>query len=150
MRKQILLSALVATLLFFAVSAEGQREDLRQSSGFANQRADRERYGFNPRPPNRDTHGRQRRERPTSNVYATYRLKPTLNISTKYRYGSNFPAAAFLIENSIALSEQRNRSRLPVQRSSFIRHSTGTLRKLQKPRLPLCTEAVEKGMPPQK
>src|SRR4030095_14322795 len=55
-------------------------------------------------------------QRHTFNVYATYRLKPTLNISTKYRYGSNFPAAAFLLVNSnaVTLSEQRNRSRLPA------------------------------------
>jgi len=55
-------------------------------------------------------------QRHTFNLYATYRLKPTLNISTKYRYGSNFPAAAFLLvnSNSVTLSEQRNRSRLPA------------------------------------
>jgi hypothetical protein len=61
-------------------------------------------------------------QRHTFNVYATYRLKPTLNISTKYRHGSNFPAPAFVLVNggsatvpkSLQLSEQRNRSRLPI------------------------------------
>src|SRR5262249_39065137 len=54
-------------------------------------------------------------QRHTFNVYGTYRLKPTLNLSTKYRYGSNFPVAAFLFiqGESATLSSQRNRSRIP-------------------------------------
>ena len=49
-------------------------------------------------------------------MYTTYRLKPTLNIRTKYRYGSNFPAPAFLVVNDekVTLSDQRNQSRLPA------------------------------------
>jgi len=54
-------------------------------------------------------------QRHTFNTYATYRLKPTLNVSMKYRYGSNFPVAAFLaVGDSVDLSEQRSRSRLPA------------------------------------
>ncbi len=55
-------------------------------------------------------------QRHTFNAYATYRLKPTLNLSAKYRYGSNFPVTAFMkvSGNSVTLSEQRNQSRAPV------------------------------------
>jgi hypothetical protein len=56
-------------------------------------------------------------QRHTFNGYATYRLTPTLNLSAKYRYGSNFPVAGFLLINpnrSIRLSEQRNALRPPV------------------------------------
>jgi outer membrane receptor for ferrienterochelin and colicin len=54
-------------------------------------------------------------QRHTFNVYATYRLKPTLNLSAKYRYGSNFPVPGFLsVEGkSATLSDQRNVSRVP-------------------------------------
>jgi outer membrane receptor protein involved in Fe transport len=55
-------------------------------------------------------------QRHTFNVYSTYRLKPTLNISTKYRYGSNFPAGSFLLikPESVTFTDQRNVSRLPA------------------------------------
>ena len=55
-------------------------------------------------------------QRNTFNAYATYRLKPSLNLSAKYRYGSNFPIAGFFqTENwRITLSDQRNELRLPV------------------------------------
>jgi hypothetical protein len=55
-------------------------------------------------------------QRHTFNVYATYRLKPTWNLSTKYRYGSNFPVAAFLTDDveNLQLSDQRNRLRAPA------------------------------------
>src|SRR5205814_2147693 len=55
-------------------------------------------------------------QRLTFNTYATYRLKPTLNISAKYRYGSNFPAPAYLLINgqSVSLTDQRNQSRIPL------------------------------------
>jgi outer membrane receptor protein involved in Fe transport len=55
-------------------------------------------------------------QRHTFNVYGTYRLKPTLNISSKYRYGSNFPLPAFLLVQggSATLSSQRNQSRPPA------------------------------------
>jgi hypothetical protein len=55
-------------------------------------------------------------QRHTFNAYATYRVRPTLNVSWKYRYGSNFPAAAFLriSSDAVTLSDQQNGSRLPV------------------------------------
>jgi len=55
-------------------------------------------------------------QRHTANVYATYRLKPTLNLSAKFRYGSNFPIPGFLMmqSNRIVLSEQRNQLRVPA------------------------------------
>jgi hypothetical protein len=54
-------------------------------------------------------------QRHTFNAYATYRLKPTLNLSAKYRYGSNFPRPGFLLlqGNSVTLTSQRNQSRVP-------------------------------------
>ena len=55
-------------------------------------------------------------QRHTFNLYATYRLKPTLNISAKYRYGSNFPAPAFLLITGgrARLIDQRSQSRVPA------------------------------------
>ena len=55
-------------------------------------------------------------QRHTFNVYATWRLRPSLNLSAKYRYGSNFPIAGFLrFEDSrVLLSDQRNQARIPV------------------------------------
>jgi hypothetical protein len=55
-------------------------------------------------------------QRHTFNAYATYRVRPTLNVSSKYRYGSNFPAAAFLqIDgDAVTLSDQRSVSRVPA------------------------------------
>jgi hypothetical protein len=55
-------------------------------------------------------------QRHTFNVYGTYRLKPTLNLSVKYRYGSNFPEPAFLLIDgeTARLSDQKNQSRVPV------------------------------------
>jgi hypothetical protein len=55
-------------------------------------------------------------QRHTFNAYASYRLKPTLNLNAKYRYGSNFPVPGFLLVEgeSVTLSDQRNRSRLPA------------------------------------
>jgi hypothetical protein len=35
-------------------------------------------------------------QRHTFNAYLTYRLRPSLNLSAKYRYGSNFPIVGFL------------------------------------------------------
>jgi len=55
-------------------------------------------------------------QRHTFNIYATYRLKPSLNLSAKYRYGSNFPLPAFLLVRGefATLSSQRNQSRPPA------------------------------------
>jgi outer membrane receptor for ferrienterochelin and colicin len=54
-------------------------------------------------------------QRHTLNSYATYRLKPTLNLSAKYRYGSNYPAAGFLTITGgpLRLNSERNRSHIP-------------------------------------
>ena len=55
-------------------------------------------------------------QRHTFNAYATYRLKPTLNLSAKYRYGSSMPVPAFLSMQggNIDLSAQRNLLRPPA------------------------------------
>jgi hypothetical protein len=49
-------------------------------------------------------------------VYASYRLRPSFNLSAKYRYGSNFPIAGFLkFDGSrVVLSDQRNHIRVPI------------------------------------
>jgi hypothetical protein len=56
-------------------------------------------------------------QRHTFNVYASYRWTNSLNVSMKYRYGSNFPVTGFLDtgqNEQIILSDQRNRVRLPA------------------------------------
>jgi CarboxypepD_reg-like domain len=58
-------------------------------------------------------------QRHTFNGYATYRVRPSLNLSTKYRYGTNFPVPGFLLlkPDSLTLLDQRNQSRvLPYSR----------------------------------
>lgn len=54
-------------------------------------------------------------QRHTGNVYLSYRLTKALNVSSKFRYGSNFPAPGFLQFNGplLFLSAQRNQTRLP-------------------------------------
>jgi len=51
----------------------------------------------------------------TVNVYGSYRLTQSLNVSSKYRYGSNFPIAGFFRQEGGAyfLSDQRNQLRVP-------------------------------------
>jgi hypothetical protein len=48
-------------------------------------------------------------------VYASYRITQSLNLSAKYRYGSNFPIAGFyeLSNGSYFLSDVRNAERVP-------------------------------------
>lgn len=55
-------------------------------------------------------------QRHTANVYGSYRLTSTLNASVKYRYGSNFPAPAFLsmADSRFFVSSEKNRVRLPA------------------------------------
>lgn len=55
-------------------------------------------------------------QRHTFNLYATYRLETTLNLSAKFRYGSSFPVAGFLLVQGarVLLSKERNTLRLPV------------------------------------
>lgn len=51
----------------------------------------------------------------TVNLYGSYRLTQSLNVSSKYRYGSNFPIAGFFRQEGGAyfLSDQRNQLRVP-------------------------------------
>ena len=46
----------------------------------------------------------------TLTVFASYRVTPTLNLSTKYRYGSGFPVAGFYEAGpgGVFLSDERN------------------------------------------
>jgi outer membrane receptor for ferrienterochelin and colicin len=55
-------------------------------------------------------------QRHTFNAYASLRVTNTLNLSTKYRYGSNLPIPGFYREEAGAfyLAEDRNRVRTPV------------------------------------
>jgi len=54
-------------------------------------------------------------QRHTANIYCSYRVTKALNVSSKFRYGSNFPAAGFLKFSGtrMFLSEERNKIRLP-------------------------------------
>jgi hypothetical protein len=54
-------------------------------------------------------------QRHTASVYGSYRLSRSLNLSLKFRYGSNFPAVGFLTYSgaSLFLAPDRNRVRLP-------------------------------------
>ncbi len=61
-------------------------------------------------------------QRHTVNVYAGYRLRPTVNLSLKWLYGSGFPLPGFYRREgtSYFLSESRNSLRLdPCQRADF-------------------------------
>lgn len=51
----------------------------------------------------------------TVNLYGSYRLTQSLNVSSKYRYGSNFPIVGFFRQQGAAyfLSDQRNQLRVP-------------------------------------
>ena len=52
-------------------------------------------------------------QRHTLTVFGTYRISHTLNLSTKYRYGSGFPVAGFYESRrgGVFLSSERNRYR---------------------------------------
>jgi hypothetical protein len=54
-------------------------------------------------------------QRHTWNAYASYRITQSLNLSAKYRYGSNFPIAGFyeLRNGRYFLSDVRNAERVP-------------------------------------
>ena len=61
-------------------------------------------------------------QRHTINVYGGYRLKPTVNLSLRWSYGSGFPVPGYLeqIGTLYYLISERNRLRLPVyQRVDF-------------------------------
>jgi hypothetical protein len=55
-------------------------------------------------------------QRHTVNAYGSYRLSPTVNLSLRYSYGSNFPIAGFFSQRNgqYFLSSERNTVRLPV------------------------------------
>jgi len=55
-------------------------------------------------------------QRHTLNVYASHRMTNSLNLSAKYRYGSNVPIPGFYRsdgEDAFFLAEERNRVRVP-------------------------------------
>jgi outer membrane receptor for ferrienterochelin and colicin len=55
-------------------------------------------------------------QRHTFNTYGSYRLSETLNVSSKYRYGSGFPIAGFYrpAGEELFIAEQRNLARAPA------------------------------------
>ena len=61
-------------------------------------------------------------QRHTINAFLNYRLSPTINLSLRHSYGSNFPIPGFftLRNGQYYLSQQRNQLRLPsFQRTDF-------------------------------
>ena len=59
-------------------------------------------------------------QRHTMNAYAGYRIRPTVNLSTKWTYGSGFPVPGFFAKSvdSYVLAPARNGARLdPYQRT---------------------------------
>jgi len=55
-------------------------------------------------------------QRHTVNVFASYRIRPTINFSTQYRYGSGMPIPGFYessANNNFTAVSDRNTSRLP-------------------------------------
>ena len=76
-------------------------------------------------------------QRHTLNAYASHRVNDRLNLSAKYRYGSNVPIVGFYREASFgaALGEERNLLRLPAysrldvraNRAFFLKRSKLTL-----------------------
>ncbi len=58
----------------------------------------------------------------TVNVFGSYRLRPSVNLSVKWLYGSGFPLRGFFtqVQNDYFLATERNRLRIPpYQRSDF-------------------------------
>ncbi len=77
-------------------------------------------------------------QRHTVNLYGSYRLRPSVNLSSRYSYGSNFPVAGFFRQASPTtyfLAPQRNglrltayhRADLRLNKSFTWRHWRGTL-----------------------
>lgn len=62
-------------------------------------------------------------QRHTVSAYGSYRLKPTVNVSARYSYGSNFPVPGFLRRDGdlYYLSTQRNAVRLPDYHRADVR-----------------------------
>jgi hypothetical protein len=57
------------------------------------------------------------------NVYSSYRLRPTVNLSARYSFGSNFPIPGFfrLQGSTYFLDTQRNQLRLPAYHRADVR-----------------------------
>lgn len=71
-------------------------------------------------------------QRHTVNVYGGYRLTPTVNLSLKWSYGSNFPVPGYLTKVGplYYLTTMRNQLRLPsYQRADFRINKTWTRRR---------------------
>lgn len=62
-------------------------------------------------------------QRHTVNVYGSYRIRPTVNLSLRCTYGSGFPVPAFVQRTATgyALAAQRNQLRLPSYFRSDVR-----------------------------
>jgi len=62
-------------------------------------------------------------QRHTLNVYSSYRLRPSVNLSARYTYGSNFPIPGFfrLVGTSYFLSQERDALRLPAYHRGDVR-----------------------------
>jgi hypothetical protein len=62
-------------------------------------------------------------QRHTVSVYSSYRLRPTVNLSARYSYGSNFPVPGFfqLQGSTYYLSANRNQLRLPAYHRADVR-----------------------------
>lgn len=54
-------------------------------------------------------------QRHTANLFLSYRLRPTVNVSSRWTYGSGFPVQGYFRgTNPFALSDERNQVRLPA------------------------------------
>ncbi|QOY86371.1 TonB-dependent receptor plug domain-containing protein [Paludibaculum fermentans] len=63
-------------------------------------------------------------QRHTMNAYSSYRLRPSLNLSARYSYGSNFPVPGFFRQTDPAtyvLNSVRNAVRLPEYHRADLR-----------------------------
>lgn len=73
-------------------------------------------------------------QRHTINLFGSYRLRPTVNLSLRYIGGSGFPIVGFLegSENNFRLAAQRNQTRLPFyQRTDLRLNKTWAKRRAQ-------------------
>jgi hypothetical protein len=65
------------------------------------------------------------------NVYASYRLRPTVNLSTRWSYGSGFPIRGFFAGSDVqyTLAAARNQLRIPAYHRLDIRANKTFIRK---------------------
>jgi hypothetical protein len=76
-------------------------------------------------------------QRHTFNGYLSYRLRPSINLSAKFSYGSGFPVPGFftLQDGNYYLASEQNRVRLPdyqrldirMNKSKVLKHGKMTL-----------------------